>query len=84
MERAEAQQVRAMPFQFNALRFHQPLNRDLLLQPLDFIVGDARHSVGLLSGLFPKPVKWACSDLLFMKIAFHMLLVKKGRFLALH
>jgi len=43
MEGAQAEQVRAVPLQCDALRLHQPLQRDLLLQPLDVLLGDARH-----------------------------------------
>ena len=48
VERAQAQQVRAVPLQFDALRFHQPLQGNLPLHALDVLVGNPRHP-GLLS-----------------------------------
>jgi len=34
----QAQQVRAVAFEYDALRFHQPLETHLLLQPLDVFI----------------------------------------------
>src|SRR5208282_1375225 len=45
VERAQPEQVRAVPAEFDSPRFDKPLETHLPLEPLDFLVGDARHSV---------------------------------------
>ena len=44
VEGAEADEVRAVPFEFHAARFGQTFERDFPLQPLDLALRDARHS----------------------------------------
>ena len=43
MERAQPQQVRSVLLQLHPVRGGQPVERDLLLQPFDHLVRDARH-----------------------------------------
>jgi len=43
MKRAQAQQVRPVPLQLDALPLGQAFERDLRLDPLEQLVGDARH-----------------------------------------
>jgi hypothetical protein len=44
VERAQADQVSAVPREFDTARFRQPLQRDLPLQTLDRFIGNPRHS----------------------------------------
>lgn len=52
MERAQTQQIGAVAFERDAFGFDQALQRHFLLQPLDLMVGDARHR-----GFSQNPVK---------------------------
>lgn len=53
MELTPPDPVRAMLLEFDPLRLNQPLQRDLLFQPVDLVVWDSRHSVGLLKTAHP-------------------------------
>jgi len=52
VKRAAADQVLAAPLERDARRLDQALQGDLFLQPLDLMLGDARHDVPQ-----PLPVK---------------------------
>ncbi len=43
VKRAQPEQVRAVALEFDAARFCQALQRDLLFQPFDHFTGDAGH-----------------------------------------
>ena len=53
MEGAQADEVRAVPFQFHPARLGQALERDFALEPLDLAPPGCAPSVDLLFSPFP-------------------------------
>ena len=70
-----------MPLQLDAPRFDQPLYAHFLFQPLDLVVGDARHNQSFrISTFAAKPVKWVeqncCGFTLHLKLQYDTVSVK--------
>jgi hypothetical protein len=58
VERAQTHQLIAEPFELDSARLGQPLHRDLLFEPVNYFIGDARHLARPPFRVFPKkPVK---------------------------